>query len=492
MGVGNPIQPGDRQEAKPRPIRRPPASTGTPIIASLLVFLSAATGQAQQTADSFLTRQRAIEEQVRQDLNRELPIDQKADFDWGGWYSYYLFLYDDGIKSSRTFRQNDLRLWSSLSLDQGTHQFYVRGKLQHLDFNSGDSYDGNDNDWVGPNLDRGFYQFDLQRALQAYQHERIPWNFKAKVGRDFVEFGTGYALSMPLDHVLLTMEVENLEVIGLMGTTIRSMANLDRSHPDAGHSDRNFWGTQISYKGLQKHRPFVYAFWNEDQLREKPPVLFREWDYDSWYIGFGSTGELIRNLRYSTEWVFEGGDTYGDGRYLQRDDIEAWAFDAELEYLSQWAMRPRLTAEYMFASGDRDRYGSPINTVGGNTRGDDNSFAGFGFRDTGLSFGPLLSNVHIWRLGAGFTPFEKIEPLAKLELGTDWFLYHKNRRTGAVSDTTADERSGYLGWEMDYYANWRVTSDLAWTARLGTFFPGDAFSDQTTRTFFLLGVTWSF
>jgi hypothetical protein len=61
-----------------------------------------------------------------------------------------------------------------------------------------------------------------------------------------------------------------------------------------------------------------------------------------------------------------------------------------------------------------------------------------------------------------------------------------------VSDITATEQSGYLGWEMDYYANWQVTNDLFWTVRSGVFFPGSAFSDQTTRTFVLTGFTWSF
>jgi hypothetical protein len=37
-----------------------------------------------------------------------------------------------------------------------------------------------------------------------------------------------------------------------------------------------------------------------------------------------------------------------------------------------------------------------------------------------------------------------------------------------------------------------LTSDLAWTARFGSFFPGKAYSDRTTRTFVLVGVTYSF
>ena len=464
------------------------------LVAGAAVILSLATARtdAQTPPDTFLNQQRVIEETVRERLDRELPADRKLELDWGGWYSFYLFLYDDGVESSRTFRHNDLRLWGSASLDEGAHQFYGRLKLQYHDFNTGDSFDGDDNDWVGPNLDRGFYQFDLRRAMKAYRNERIDWNLNLKVGRDLTQFGTGYALSLPLDQVLLTAEVGDFRVQGLAGTMIRSMNNVDRSHPHSGDSERNFWGTQISYTGFEKHEPFVYAYWNEDQLRRRPPDFGQDWDYDTWYIGFGSQGELVTNLRYATEWVFEGGDTYGHRQWLKRSDVESWAFDVVLDYLSQWPMHPRFGGEYMFASGDQDRRFSPTDSVGGNTAGDDNSFVGFGYRDTGLSFGPRLSNVHIWRTGASFTPFEEIDALEKLEFGTDWFLYWKNHRNGAVSDATADVGSGYLGWEMDYYANWRMTSDLSWTTRLGTFFPGKSFSDQTTRTFLFTGFTWSF
>jgi hypothetical protein len=147
----------------------------------------------------------------------------------------------------------------------------------------------------------------------------------------------------------------------------------------------------------------------------------------------------------------------------------------------------------MFASGDADRLGSPTNAQGGNRRDHtDRSFDGFGFRDTGLSFAPRLSNIHIWRAGASFLPLPTVELLKALELGTNWFLYFKNREVAAVSDPLADERSGYLGWEMDYFMNYRITSDLSFTVRFGTFFPGASFSDETTRTFLLTGLTWSF
>jgi hypothetical protein len=147
----------------------------------------------------------------------------------------------------------------------------------------------------------------------------------------------------------------------------------------------------------------------------------------------------------------------------------------------------------MFASGDCNRLGSPTNAEGGVTNSYlDHSFVGFGFRDTGISFSPRLSNIHIWRGGGSIHPLPDYEITKNLELGTDYYVYYKNREKAAVSDTTADEQSGYLGWEMDYYANYRIFNDLSYTIRFGTFFPGAAFSDETTRTFLLTGVTWSF
>jgi hypothetical protein len=249
---------------------------------------------------------------------------------------------------------------------------------------------------------------------------------------------------------------------------------------------------QVRYLGFEKHRPFFYWMKQNDNRNETIFPLYQNFSYDSEYFGFGSEGELLEELRYSTEWVIENGRSYGDRMFYRQDHIHAWAFDILFEYLPDWKYDPRFLFEYMFASGDPDRFGSPTDAIGGNTDGDDTSFVGFGYRDTGLSFAPRLSNIHIWRLGASFYPFQEIRGLEKLELGTDWFLYAKNKADGAISDPLANNASGYAGWEMDYFANWRITSDLAITTRLGAFFPGKAFDDQTCRTFFLTGVTWSF
>jgi hypothetical protein len=460
-----------------------------------LIATAAAFAQAPRS-EPFLQQQRRIEEDIRSRFDRELPADQKVDIDYGGWYSFYLMDYDDSIRE-RHFREHDTRLWGSASFDKGAHEFYARLKLQFLDWNHGDAYDCDEDDTVGPNLDRGYYQFDLRQAMQAYEHEQLDWNFKFKIGRDYVQFGTGYALSTPMDHILMTADLGKVELQSLMGKGIHSEPDLDRSRPDSGSSDRCFWGGQATYTGIEQHRPFVYGFWNEDNKGTPRRVLFQKFGYDSYYLGLGSTGELVQNLRYGTELVFEGGHSYGNRQFLGKDDIQAWAYDANVEYLSQRPYKPRIGTEYMFAEGDGDRFGSPSNSIGGNTRGDDHSFNGFGWRDTGLSFAPRLSNVHIWRVGGAVLPFEpepagQLDFLKKLEVGTDYFVYAKNHSFGAVSDPTANRHSGFLGWEMDYFVNWRITSDLSWTTRFGEFFPGASFSEKNCRPFLLTGMTWSF
>ena len=249
----------------------------------------------------------------------------------------------------------------------------------------------------------------------------------------------------------------------------------------------------IVWGGWDGHEPFFYIAWQDDHTTEDPPNLLQQYRYDSRYIGFGSTGELVQNLRYGTEWVIERGRSYGNARFIKRNTIKAWGFDHRLDYYFRHKSKPVVSAEWMFASGDANRLGSPTNAAGGN-RNDkvDRGFIGFGFRDTGLSFAPRLSNIHVWRLGSSFRPLPEVEAAKNLELGTDWYLYYKHRSKAAISDGLAARQSGYLGWEMDYFANWRIVSDLAWTIRFGAFFPGKAFSDRTTRTFLLTGLTWSF
>jgi len=441
---------------------------------------------------AFVDRQRLLDRETEQVRRGEAGLSDQVFFDYGGWYSFYLFIFDDGVNSSRTFRRHDLRLWTRFKLDGGAHEFYARGRISFLDFNSGDSFDGRDDDVEGMNLERGYYRFDLSRAARAYGWAEPGYNVTVEAGRDLVEMGTGLTLSVPLDHVAVGVSRGAWKVRGIVGQTVGSIQDLDLTRPTT-RTRRAIFGTELTYTGWERHEPFVYAMWQRDHNRNGYPSPLQRFDYDSFYVGIGSTGEIVEHLGYLAEWAYESGRSFGDRRFLRSDVIRAWAMDAQLEYLFLGARKGRVSAEYLFSSGDADRRFSPTDAIGGNRRGHtDSSFVGLGYRDTGLALTPRLSNLHLWRAGASVYPWPGDRRLSKLQVGTNWFLYYKNQRSGAISDPTAGVPSGYVGWAMDYAVNWEVASDLVWTVRLGAFFPGRAFADRTTRTFFLTGVTWSF
>lgn len=453
-------------------------------------FVPAVPGQ-NQPGENLLQQQRLVDERLRREREELAPLDAVFDWQWGGWLDYYFFDFNDGIQSQRLLHRPSLFLWTRLVADDGAHEAFARMKLTFNGFNPGDQFDRRQ-DWVGPNLDRGWYQIDLGRALRIAD-AGAPVQVRVKTGRQDVLFGTGYAFDQPLDAVTLDVKLWDFRVSGLLGKSIGSYPNVDRSDPVDTHSARRFYGAQLTYEGIDRHRPFLYAIWNDDYTDERPKDWLQDYSYDTQYFGFGSRGEIVHNLNYWAEGVYETGHSFGDGDYVSRDTVRAWGADVGLEYLWDLPYRPRVVGEYMFASGDGDRVFNATGARGGN-HGDreDSAFVGFGYRDTGIALGPTPSNLHIWKAGGSLLPLHHVERLRDFELGTNWFLYHKNQSRGAISDPTAQEFEGYVGWEMDYYVNWRVNADLSWTFRWGLFFPGDAYEDRGERSFFFTGLTWSF
>ena len=463
------------------------------LIGLIAVGAALTAAEAQEPTSAFLQQQRRIDDKLDLERRQIAPASSILDLQWGGWLEYYYFNFDDGVQSSRELQRPGLAIWTRLTLDEGIHEFFARMRMNYSDFRDGDEYiRSRRSDWLGPRFDRAWYQVDLLRALRLAEPSD-PVQLRLRAGRQPVIYGTGYALDLPLDAVTLTADLGDFRIEGLYGKTIPSFPNIDRSDPVDSHSDRRFYGVQMQYTGWQRHVPFAYAIWNDDKTDERPTDPFQNYAYDTFYFGLGARGALAHNLNYWAEGVFESGRSFGDGMFIRRDVVEAWGWDVGVEYLFDHPTEARLAFEYMFASGDSDRRFSPTNAAGGN-RGDreDTSFNAFGFRDTGLALGPTLSNLHIWKFGGSFKPLPDKAVLRDIELGSNWFLYHKNRSNAAISDFTADVGDGWVGWEMDYFMNWRMASDVSWTVRWGTFFPGSAYSTDDCRHFFFTGVTWSF
>lgn len=437
---------------------------------------------------------RVYDEQLRVKLDQQLPEARETSVDGGGWLNFALFHFDDaGARRERVLRQYELRGWGSANI-QGVHRFYVRGLLGYDDWNAGLNPDEPHGDqFSGFEIERAWYQFDLGRMLRNQTGRDPAFGFRVKVGREFTEIGSGFVLSRPLDMVKFNATFADWELMALLGKTIHETRNLDDSAAVSDHQRRCLWGGQVTYHGINRHRPYAFFLDNQDQTKPDPFDAAQAYEYSSRYVGLGSEGSvLLPELRYQAEVVGEFGETFSNGATAGRDDICAMATDFLLEYLSQAATHPRVSFEHIWASGDDDRQLSATATAGGNRRGTrDHAFNAMGFRDTGLAFSPRVSNIHIYALGASFFPLEKHELFKKMEVGTKVFFYHRST-TGAISDATTTSDTRWLGWEWDAYCNWRLTSDLSWTVRYGAFMPGGAFDDNSCRQFLLTGINFSF
>jgi hypothetical protein len=176
-------------------------------------------------------------------------------------------------------------------------------------FNPGDEFDRRE-DWIGPQFDQVWYQIDVGKALHLKPSRN---ELRARLGRQTVQFGTGYALDLPMDAVLLDAKLRDLRVLGLFGRSIPSYTNIVRDEPVDSHMDRLFYGVQLAYEGWQRHVPFVYTLWNNDRTDERPKYYFR-FRYDSFYLGFGR-GEMLHNLNYWAE-GFRIRATFGSGDFI--------------------------------------------------------------------------------------------------------------------------------------------------------------------------------
>lgn len=459
------------------------------VLAALAVLVTASAVSAQTPrANKFFRRQQFLDETTRQRLDADIPARQSMLFEYGGYIIPQWQQYDD-VRKQSNYRQTDLRLWGQVVVDD-VHRLYARVRLVHTNFGPGDSPFSWNQDLEGPNLDQGFYELQLTRALQKYCGLDLPADVRVTLGRQFVEFGNGLALSTVLDGGTVDVETGDWHFRGLLANTILSDANLDRSLPVAGHMDRLFSGFQVDYLGLSAHQPFVYFLHQRDHTDEEPVPVAQEFDYNSTYLGFGSSGEVVQNFRYLTEVVFEWGQG-NNGAAGRKNNIRAFAFDQTFEYFFDSPNDPVVSVEYALATGDDDRL-IATDTVGGNTRGNDNAFLGFGYLNTGYAFAPEFTNLQMLRIGGRMKPLPKVECFRGLEVGVDFYSFWKQKKGGPVSDFRANVSTRDLGREVDLYANWRIFSDLSLMVRYARFWTSNAFTNDEKRDYMYAGLIYSF
>ena len=467
-----------------------------------LVCLSVGGAALGQTDLERFNRQlEQIHRDTRLLVDPAIPAGQRALVDYGLVFTSGFLAIDDEDQETRILRQQELDAYALVSLD-GAHEFFVRGLSRYRDFNTGDSFDSHGDDWVEPTLERGYYSFNLQRYLAAYEGKAIGGNVVFRGGRQLVHWANGLVLSKVLDGATIELSHGPVRLDGVAGTTRRSITDIDSSRPGYdGDTQRDFYGGIISYT-VTTHTPYVYGLVqndrNEDDALVVGPITTR-FEYDSWYLGCGSSGSLGDRWLYSLEVAYEGGDglsnsfnPVGGGQVTQtEEDISALAVDLRLDFLVQDANRTRLTGEVLVATGDTDRL-TANNTFGGNAPGtDDEAFNAFGLIDTGLSFAPDVSNLIMVRGGASTFPMPGSNLGKRLQVGSNVFIFAKTESRAPIGEETND--GSYLGTEIDLFLNWQISSDLSVPLRYGVFFPGDAIAvDHDPRHFLYTAIVLAF
>lgn len=460
--------------------------------------------QRQQRFDEL--QQLQLDTRLR--ANQEVPPEQRALIDYGGYITLQYLSIDDRENKNHGLRQPDLVLYGRLNLD-AANEIFARGRVSYQDFNRGDSFDGRGDQLVDPDIERGYYRFDLAKYMAAYKGRQVPYNVTFQVGRDLVYWANGLSMGEVIDGGItdLTWHEFSLELIA--GVTPVRTVDFDTSRPDFdSNTRRGFYGALFTWSpdtpNWGRHHPFVYGLVQRDY--NSRDFLARgnistKFSYNSWYIGFGSNGSVGDHLLYGAEMTAEGGGTLSNSFKVSgfnlvpvtqtRDDIKAFASDFKLDYVFNDVRTSRLSAEAITATGDPDR-GQTNTTFNGNKPGTpDLAFNGFGLVNTGLAFAPEVSNLMAFRVGASTYPFADVRGFHRLQLGTDFFAFGKLFRHGAFVERTTDKH--FLGVEPDAYLNWQITSDVTLAMRYGVFFPtSTVIQHEAPRQFFYTGVTFAF
>lgn len=486
------------------------AASSVVVLSLLAISVSPGAARAQSEVERFDRTLERIRQETRLQVSPTVPIDQRTYYDVGAYFTFNYLSLDDSNNNNRGFRQYDTTAYGRLVID-GANEFFARGRLSYRDYNPGDNLSDQPSSLDGM-LERAFWRFDLARYRASYGGADSNVDFSIKGGRDFILWANGLVLANVIDGVQIDFGWQPFSVQLLAGATAKQTVDFDSARPDFDRdTHRGFFGAQFATR-IGNHRPFIYALVQKDYnhkdslftpLDDSGSTGFTtKFDYNSHYFGIGSNGSLSDRLTYGIEFAYEGGQTLSNsftrdsggnvaGSPQTLDPIEAYALDFELDYLLGDDRQTRFTFETILATGDRDRL-QTSNTLGGNLPGTtDRAFNAFGLLNTGLAFGPSVSNLFSLRIGASTFPFPDVAAVRKLQIGTDFFVFQKFDGHAPIDESTNDGR--FLGVEPDIYLNWQITSDVALSIRYGAFFPGDAIeNDGKIRQFLYTGVTIAF
>ncbi len=428
-----------------------------------------------------------------------LELLERTAIEVGGFTSITGVWLNDSDGNGRRLWQPETTVFGRASLD-GAHTVFARARFAYRAFSEGDSFDGRGDRWDQPFLDRYWYEFDYRRATNNLGGPDSV-NLNVRAGRQFVDWGASLVLSEVLFAVRPTLEFgSGFRLEGLAGITPDRTVDFDASRTDFDdRTRRGYYGGRAVATladSTEVYASYIYMADYYNRTVSRSPIVLTDvnFNYETSYVSVGGGGAVEPGFLWQVEGTGQFGQSTSDPlRGLQTtDNVRAFAARALMQYVMSDANATRLSAEALLATGDPDRLAT-TDTVGGNAPGTtDRAFNSLGYANTGLAFGAALSNLISLRLGASTHPFGGPQPTSEFQVGVDGFVFLKEDSDGPIDEFTISGKR-FLGGEVDLYANWRLTSDLAINLRYGVFLPGEAIGGtKAARHFVLIGAVLSF
>jgi len=490
----------------------------TTVLAVLLWGASASAQNAAVLAQN-LQRQLDVEDtQFRQQFFANTPIADRLLLDAGGTFRFGFSMIDNARSQEQLLYTPDLRLFLRAELDGGI-RFFGRLRFEYNDWEytgtAGLGPDPREDGWQWPIGEIYWAEFDLGGFVETQRGRRpADWNLIVRGGRNYLIWAQGLVLSNYIYGLEVEARLGDLNVTGLLAASAGyDTVDWDTSRPGYDtNTSRLFSGAKLEWRGIAGHRPYVYYLWQDDRNGGETDVLFAStpfpvpttFDYNSGYLGFGSTGSLGSSIFYRSEFAWASGTTLTDPldptsptltRPQQTTQIDAFAGVVGLTWLARDAGDTRLDFQALVGTGSSNRLDSGT-TFGGIAPGKtDHSFNSLGYINTGLALAPEPANLFCPSIGFSSNLLPTNDLLSEFRVGVTGFLFMKLQNDAPLSVLTVPGGSNLVGGEVDAILDWRLSSDVNLNLRYGIFMPNSSVffpGEGGARDFFYVGVTYAF
>jgi len=376
-----------------------------------------------------------------------------------------VLIYEKDSGSSLASSIINARVWGKSALWNNSF-LYLRVKNSYLAVlaDTGIAYSTAEKDNV----------FDLDLAY--FSQSTASGNIVFSAGRKYYNLGTGVVLNGRGDgaELLYFSRLIDVKVFGLYtGLLLKDNNPYGLSDRDiAEGAERIFAGGQLA-ASVSNQNLYIFGMAQIDQADEVTGANKR---YNSQYYAAGVNGVFLKDFFYYGEFIYETGESYITATN-EKATIAAYAVNSGVNYYIPAKLNPVLSLQYAYGSGDKDR-DSYTSGNRANSAEDDKGFIYFGSFSGGFALKPTLSNIHIFRGGASFTPFSEAQSpyIKKMTAGVKYAYYMKDVAESPIKSGAAGEDNKHIGHGVDLFLRWQIFMDMSFYVNYGIFIPGDAYS----------------